>query len=267
MAGKPYEKLEFTDDFMFCRVMQSNPDLCRELTQLLIGTPVGKIVRIDRQKPIEITADGRGIRLDIYFEDDLRRSYDVEMQNLDIAILPKRTRFYQSLMDYEQLDRGSRFQDLHDSYIIFICQTNLYPDIMNYRYTFEMRCVEYPDLLLRDGAKAVFVCADGNTETAGEDMRAFLYYIKEHVATSNLTSRLSMAIRHGRTRQDWRDDYMFLYERDEMMREEGREEGRLNIILELYKQKMITDEKAAELMGISVEDFLKVLEHRENVPV
>ena len=32
MAIKKYDELTFSDDFMFCKVLQSNPDLCRELT-------------------------------------------------------------------------------------------------------------------------------------------------------------------------------------------------------------------------------------------
>ena len=34
---KEYEELNFTDDFMFCKVMTNNPDLCHELLELIIG--------------------------------------------------------------------------------------------------------------------------------------------------------------------------------------------------------------------------------------
>ena len=30
---KKYEELTFTDDFMFCKVMQNNPDLCKHLNK------------------------------------------------------------------------------------------------------------------------------------------------------------------------------------------------------------------------------------------
>ena len=63
------EGLTFTDDFMFCKIMQSNPDLCRELTELIIGRKTGEIIWINKQAPIEITADGRGVRFDIYMEE------------------------------------------------------------------------------------------------------------------------------------------------------------------------------------------------------
>lgn len=33
-TAKKYEELTFTDDFMFCKVMQNNPDLCKHLIEL-----------------------------------------------------------------------------------------------------------------------------------------------------------------------------------------------------------------------------------------
>lgn len=39
---KKYEELTFTDDFMFCKVMQNNPDLCKHLIELIIGKKITK---------------------------------------------------------------------------------------------------------------------------------------------------------------------------------------------------------------------------------
>ena len=52
-----YEELSFTDDFMFCKVLTTNPELCHELLELIIGKKVGAFARLDQQKPIEITAE------------------------------------------------------------------------------------------------------------------------------------------------------------------------------------------------------------------
>ena len=70
---KEYEELNFTDDFMFCKVMMNNPDLCHELLELIIGHRIGKFTCLDKQAPIEITADGKGVRFDVYREDDETR--------------------------------------------------------------------------------------------------------------------------------------------------------------------------------------------------
>lgn len=105
--AKRYEELTFTDDFMFCKIMTSNPDLCHELTQLIIGKKIGRIVELNKQMPIEITADGRGIRFDVYMEDDLSTVYNIEMQVGSVAELPLRTRYYQGMIDLNKLERGA----------------------------------------------------------------------------------------------------------------------------------------------------------------
>lgn len=78
--AKKYDDLTFTDDFMFCKVMTTNPELCHELLELILGKKVGAFTRLDQQKPIEMTADGKGIRFDVYSEDDSGIVYDCEMQ-------------------------------------------------------------------------------------------------------------------------------------------------------------------------------------------
>ncbi len=74
---KPYEELQFTDDFMFCRVLQSTPELCRELVSLILGKEVKRFLQTEPQKAVEITADGRGVRFDVFLEDDEETVYDI----------------------------------------------------------------------------------------------------------------------------------------------------------------------------------------------
>ena len=52
---KKYEELTIADDFMFCKLLQNNPDISQEIVELVIGKKIGGIVTADRQRPIEIT--------------------------------------------------------------------------------------------------------------------------------------------------------------------------------------------------------------------
>ncbi|MBQ1470945.1 MAG: hypothetical protein IIZ34_01125, partial [Eubacterium sp.] len=45
------------------------------------------------KKVIEIIAGGRGVRMDIYFEDDEKALYNLEMQNSNEGDLPRRSRY------------------------------------------------------------------------------------------------------------------------------------------------------------------------------
>lgn len=113
--AKKYDDLTFTDDFMFCKVMTTNPELCHELLELILGKKVGAFTRLDQQKPIEMTADGKGIRFDVYSEDDSGIVYDCEMQTSKKDNLPKRTRYYQGMIDLNLLERGADYKELKKS--------------------------------------------------------------------------------------------------------------------------------------------------------
>ena len=106
MAGKSYDQLCFSDDCMFCKVLQSNPELCREVLIRITERDVGELVRLNRQNAIEITPGGRGVRFDVFAKDDESVIYDIEMQNVRQPALAKRVRYSQSMIDQETLERG-----------------------------------------------------------------------------------------------------------------------------------------------------------------
>ena len=64
---KEFRDLKFTDDFMFCNVLERNPDLCKEITEVILGQKIKEIVKIDQQHAIRSTPDGHGVRFDVYF--------------------------------------------------------------------------------------------------------------------------------------------------------------------------------------------------------
>ncbi len=175
--AKRYEDLTFTDDFMFCKILQNNPQLCKELTELILGKKIGGIVQTERQKSIEITADGKGVRFDVYFKDDHKTVYNIEMQADRFKALPKRSRYYQGMIDLNELERGSAYKDLKPSYVIFICLKNPFPEANLHKYTFYNTCEEMPDIQLNDGAVKVFLSAEGTKDDVSEEMKGFLTFL------------------------------------------------------------------------------------------
>ncbi len=222
---KPYESLQFTDDFIFSKVMQNNPDLCKELTEMILGRKIAGIVQIQHQKPIEITANGKGVRFDIYLTDETDTIYDIEMQTAVFRNLPKRSRYYQGMIDLNVLERGAEYSELRNCFIIFICTKNPFPDIGLHKYTFQNTCMENKNLLLNDESVKIFLSADGTADDVSEDMKAFLSYLKDHVSSSDFTKRLETQVDNARKHNRWRMEYMTLYEHEQIAREEGRKEG------------------------------------------
>ena len=67
---------------------------------------------------IEIIAGGRGVRMDICFEDDEKALYNLEMQNSNEGDLPRRSRYYQSLMDLAMSERGMEYDQLGEAFVV-----------------------------------------------------------------------------------------------------------------------------------------------------
>ena len=151
--AKKYEELTFHDDFMFCKVLETHPDLCRKLLELALGRKLGDLVSVNRQKPVEILPDRRGVRFDIYVEDGNNTVYDVEMQNANRDSIAKRTRYSQAMIDLNLLERGKRYKDLDGSYIIFICRFNLFEQAGLHKYSFLNLCREDPGIELGDSTE------------------------------------------------------------------------------------------------------------------
>ena len=85
---KSYEELELSDDFMFAKVMQ-NKMLCKELLELIMGFPIADIVYLEEQKTLDVAANAKSVRMDVYAADENHTIYDIEMQTGKKSIFRK----------------------------------------------------------------------------------------------------------------------------------------------------------------------------------
>lgn len=242
------DKYTIRNNFMFCHVMSKNPELCKELLELILADEIkeiGDISLIQSEKTVEVAAGARGIRLDVYVKDEKGSVYDIEMQVANQKNLLKRTRYYLDQIDIDNLDHGQSFEALKDTYIIFICPFNFRPSNLP-RYTLTQTCMEEPDGDFSDGSKKIIICATPETIKKEERLRQFYRYIIEDVPEEGFTSRLDNAVQAAKDDPEWRRIEMYLeefaeeyakeqikkasLEAKEQGREEGREEGALAII-------------------------------------
>lgn len=63
----------------------------------------------DKEKAFDVTIEGKSVRLDVYVEDDAGTVYDIEMQVTSNSNLPKRSRYYQSIIDLNSLSKGVKY--------------------------------------------------------------------------------------------------------------------------------------------------------------
>ena len=207
------------NDAMFAEVMRRK-DLCIGLLETIFeGRRIRDIVYEDglspeAQKYIAFNPGNKSIRLDVYFEDG-DTVYDIEIQKADKGNLPKRTRMYSSMMDANMLDKGLEYEELKDSYVIFICMFDPFEKGLA-RYTFRSICEEAEGLPLGDGRCIMFLNTKGSIGELGKDMDAFFEYLNGGVASigtgkdsgSEFVEMVDNYVLDINGDEDWRQGYM-----------------------------------------------------------
>ena len=251
--AKKYEELTFNDDFMFCRILEEKPALCRELLELVLDHKVGELVSVNPQKPIEITANGKGVRFDVYAEGSDSEIYDIEMQNASVDSIAKRSRYSQGMIDLNLIKRGAHYSELNRSYVIYICRFNIFKEGELHKYSFRNLCIEDPQIELGDETEKIFLCAEGTSDDVSEKMQAFLRYIASGTPSDSFTNELENEVKKARDHIQWRTEYMTFLEQLEKEREEGRAEERVNTEREKARadaEKSRADELAKEILEL-----------------
>ena len=229
---KPYEELELKDDFMFGLIMH-DPKYVKPFLEMILKIKIRKVVYPQSQKSIDLSANAKAIRLDVYVEDDQNTVFKLEMQTSDNRNLPKRMRYYQGVIDLNILQKGQDYTKLKKSYVIFICTFDPFGE-GRHIYTFCNTCQENTALTLDDDAVKIILSTKGTMDDVSPEMKRILDYIDGKGASDKFTEELEEAVRSARQNERWRLDYMTLeyeyrqryLEGKEEGRAEGREEGR-----------------------------------------
>ena len=119
MYYKKFEDLTFSDHFIFEKVLQ-NKEICIELLERLLHITIDHIEYPEIEKTISPYYESKGIRLDVYLKNS-DKIFDIELQNAQEIDLAKRTRYYQSMVDVDNLLKGQHYSQLPESFILFIC--------------------------------------------------------------------------------------------------------------------------------------------------
>ena len=219
-----WEELGISNDFIFGKVMQ-DAELCKGLLQRIF--PDMKIDHVEYpvlQKTINVDLDAKSVRLDVYVEDGEGVIYDIEMQIADTKELPKRTRYYQAMMDLEMIDKGELYRNLKKSFVIFICPFDLFGE-GRHIYTFRNFCEENKKILLGDDTAKIFLNTESEMEDTSRELRAFLDYVAGKKTEDSFVQKLEDAVKKARQNREWRREYMTLLMRDQENQEKGKEIG------------------------------------------
>lgn len=266
--SKTLQELNLTDDFLF-DVATEELENCKAIIELTTGLRLKSLKWKSGQKVIHNLPGKRGVRLDFIAESEDGRIFDVEMQNRNEGNIPKRTRFYQALIDAPILKSGERgFDKMNPLYIIIICNYDPYGK-KKYCYTFDNQCKEVPGLRLGDEVTKLLLSTKGeNEEEVSKELVDFLHYVSESNENGlpdecdERLKRLHESIREIKASADMEVEYMKMEERERIIRDEGKQigiiNGKIESVLELLEDKGEVPEKVkAEIFAETDPEVLK----------
>ena len=165
------ENFRLMDDTFMSKVFEDKS--CAELLlRVILNRDDLTVVRVVSQFGIK-NLQGRSARLDIYAVDDKGKHYDVEVQRSDDGAAIRRARYNSSLLDANLLNPGDKFDELPESYIIFITEHDVLKGGKPL-YTVNRTISELDHAIFTDGSHIIYVNGEIRNGTAlGELMQDF----------------------------------------------------------------------------------------------
>ena len=185
---KTIKDMDLMDDFLFGESMM-NEETAVPMAKLIIERATGlkvKNLEITCQKVINgLDAEYHGVRLDVAANEinvkernaETVRLYDIEPNNGETDDLPRRDRYYQSLMDVKLLETGTDYEKLPELWSIWILPKDPFGG-NRMIYTVKNVVEEMPEIEYNDGVKKIFLYTDGEAGGSRE-LKNLLRYIRD----------------------------------------------------------------------------------------
>lgn len=205
---------------------------------------------------------GRGIRMDVHAIDAKGKEYNIEVQRSNEGAARKRARFNSSLLDLNALKASDDFEQLPETYVIFITEN----DVMGAglpRYHVERTIQELQHQLFADEEHIIYVNgAYEGTDDIGKLMHDFRCRKAEDMFLEPLRETV---YRYKETPEGVNDMYSEMEKWEQEEREagrvigkaEGQAEARHEMALEMLKDKFPLT-TIVKLSKLSLEQIQKI---------
>ena len=209
--------------------------------------------------------------MDVYVKDS-DRIFDIEMQTSVPEDLPRRMRYYQSMIDIDSLIAGSDYATLKESYVIFLCTKDPFGLGLPV-YTFNTVCREKTDFSLNDGINKLFFNASAFASEKNLEIKGFLGYLCNGKPSDYLTEDIDQRVERLKINEIFRSDYMMdalpLYDARQAGLKEGMALGEAKGLLAGERKKAIETAKKmlenkiqidliTKCTGLSLEEVIKI---------
>ena len=149
------DKLRLIDDDFFSEALDGKIEAVEYILRTVLER--NDIVVLETKAQVEYkSATKRSIRLDIKAVDRNQEHFDVEIQRAEEGAGARRARFHGSMIDRDLLGKGKDFDELPESFVIFITENDKYARGVPV-YHIERRIEEHDNALFGDGLHILYV--------------------------------------------------------------------------------------------------------------
>ena len=189
MEREPKIQFPFSNQTIFAMVMNDEGRCKAFLEKIFPDKKVSEIklsqnsfveedagARAEAEKMILNTPFHKSVRLDVLFEGD-QSWYDIEFQSENTDDIPKRSRYYHSMIDTHILEPGEAYAKLQPCYVIFLCRFDLFGKGKAV-YQFQHYDIKNR-LLLGDESYTIVLNSKAEAGSIPKELKALFSYINE----------------------------------------------------------------------------------------
>ena len=99
------------------------------------------------------------------------------------------------------------------------------------------------EVMLNDGAKKIFLNADGKNGTVSGELKAFLDYVAGKSSEDIFVKKLKCAVEKAKKNREWRHEYMTLLMRDRENQKIGEKRGKIYETISMGRDYHIPEEE------------------------
>ena len=241
------------DDVFMRNIFRESPELVEMVLRIIIDKPDLQVIRSETQADLIRITGSRGLCLDVYATDDAGKKYDVEVQKESSDMKPERARYHASAMDVENSWHGMTFDQLPDTYVIFISEKDYFGRKQPV-YAIR-RTVDDDNSLFNDGSNILYVNGEYRDDTMiGKLMHDFNCCNPKDMLIPELSKRTEYLKTNKKEVEHMCKQLKEMEERGISI---GIEKGKILTLIQLVIEKDLSLEKAVAKSGLSFEEFLK----------
>ena len=245
------------DDDFLTKCFEGDPKYIQLVLRIVLEMPDLVAVDVRTQVFVENLLN-RSVRLDILATDSTGRKINVEIQRSDKGAGRKRARYNSSMMDANLLRKGEKFDELPETYVVFITEHDVIGDGQPL-YKVE-RYISGSNKKFEDGSHILYVNGAYRDETPiGKLMHDFSCTAPDDMYYGELAERVRFfkESKEGisimcKVMEDMRNESL-----KEGM-ERGVKEGMKKAALRMLQAGKYALEEVAEISGLSLEDVKKL---------